>query len=148
MTTSPRLNAPLKFILWKVGASEGARGKAMPRLEAKGDGDQHHAKHTDDDGARNLPRGETGNDEEARGGKKSLGFGQIAKFNERHGIVGDDAGILQSDQSEEESDACADAELQNIGKASISQARKGEGDSAKKSTPEMNTQPRASCRRT
>ena len=30
-----------------------------------------------------------------------------------------------------------------IGIASISQARKGESDSAKKSTPEMNTQPRA-----
>jgi len=99
----------------------------MPRLEAKGDGDQRHAKHADDDGDRNLPRCETGNDQEARAGKKSLGFKQIAKFNERYGIVGDDVGILQSDPS-------------------ISQARKGESDSAKKSTPQMNTQPRASCR--
>ena len=37
---------------------------------------------------------------------------QIAKGNERDGIAGDDAGILQPDQREEEPDAGGDAELQ------------------------------------
>ncbi|HET7446486.1 MAG TPA: hypothetical protein VFJ49_00930, partial [Methyloceanibacter sp.] len=108
MTTSPRLNAPLRFILRKVGAREGGRA-ARPCQGSRPDGDQRHAKHADDDGARNLLRGETGNDQEACGGKKSLGFGQVPKGDERHRVVGDDARILQTDEGEEESDACRDA---------------------------------------
>jgi hypothetical protein len=88
------------------------RGKAVPGLKTESDRDQRHAEHADDDAAWNFPRGETGDDKEARSSEKGLRLPQIAERDQRHGIVGDDARVLQSDQSKKEPDARGDAELQ------------------------------------
>jgi hypothetical protein len=81
------------------------RGKAVPGLKTESDRDQRYAEHADDDAAWNFPRGETGDDKEARSSEKGLRLPQIAERDQRHGIVGDDARVLQSDQSKKEPDA-------------------------------------------
>ena len=44
------------------------RDKAMPRLEAKGDGDQRDAQHADDDGAWDFPQCEASDESRQRRG--------------------------------------------------------------------------------
>ena len=88
---------------------------------------------------------EPGDEEETQDGKPGLRLAEVAERDQRSRIGGDDAGVLKGDQREKEANACGNAKLQARGNASISQARSGESDSAKKRSPETNTQPSASC---
>jgi hypothetical protein len=121
------------------------RGKAVPGLKTESDRDQRYAEHADDDAAWNFPRGETGDDKEARSSEKGLRLPQIAERDQRHGMSATMPAFCNPIRARKSPMPAAMPSFKFMGRASISQARKGESDSAKKSTPETKTRASASC---
>ena len=78
-------------------------------------------------------------------GKPGFRLSEVAEGDQRRRIVGDDAGIFDAISARKKPMPAAMPSFRLKGIASISQARSGESDSAKNSTPETNTQPSPSC---
>jgi hypothetical protein len=85
---------------------------SLPGLEPERDCRNRDRKDAENDRARYFPHCKRRDEQEASGRKPGLRLRQIAKGDERGGIVGDDARVLKRDQREEKSDAGGDAELQ------------------------------------
>ena len=84
----------------------------MPWLEPEPHRGERDGDHAEDDGAGDLPRRKPGDDEEACNGEQRLRFREVAELDQRGRVSGNEAGILQADQRQEQADACGNAELE------------------------------------
>ena len=90
------------------------RDKAVEGADAGDPGQHSHGEDADEDRPAHAQGVEHRNDEEAENGEQRSGLLEIAEADQRGRIVDDDAGILQRDDTEEQTDTGGDGATQRM----------------------------------